>query len=130
MPKFGVTSTKRLETCVPELQEICIEAIKMMDFSVTCGHRGKKEQDQAVLAGMSKAPYPKSKHNKFLSVAVDLAPYPIDWKNLKRFYLLAGIVLAIAHIKGINLRWGGDWDRDYDLDDQKFIDLPHFEVIK
>jgi len=29
---------------------------------------------------------------------------------------------------GIRLRWGGDWDGDTELDDNKFDDLPHFEL--
>lgn len=30
----------------------------------------------------------------------------------------------------IEIRFGGDWDRDYDLDDQDFMDLVHFELIE
>jgi peptidoglycan L-alanyl-D-glutamate endopeptidase CwlK len=61
--------------------------------------------------------------------AVDLAPYPIDWKNTKRFYHFAGIVLGVATEMGIRIRWGGDWDMDDDLDDQSFMDLVHFEIV-
>ncbi len=37
-------------------------------------------------------------------------------------------MLAAAHDLGIELRWGGDWDRDAEFDDQTFNDLPHFEL--
>jgi peptidoglycan L-alanyl-D-glutamate endopeptidase CwlK len=28
-----------------------------------------------------------------------------------------------------DIRWGGDWDSDTEVNDQTFIDLPHFELI-
>lgn len=43
---------------------------------------------------------------------------------------LAGFYLGTAHILGIPLRWGGDWDDDRDLFDQSFDDLGHFERRK
>jgi peptidoglycan L-alanyl-D-glutamate endopeptidase CwlK len=33
----------------------------------------------------------------------------------------------VASEEGVNVRWGGDWDGDRDIDDQTFDDLPHFE---
>ncbi len=27
-------------------------------------------------------------------------------------------------------RWGGDWDRDGQLKDHRFIDYPHFELVQ
>ncbi len=62
-------------------------------------------------------------------MAVDIAPYPIDWKDHKRFYYLAGIVKGVASQMGIKVRWGGDWDSDNDLNDQSFMDLGHFEIV-
>ena len=41
----------------------------------------------------------------------------------------AGFVLGIAKSIGITLRWGGDWDRDWTVMDNKFDDFPHFELI-
>ncbi len=31
--------------------------------------------------------------------------------------------------KGIKIRWEGDWNGNYDLKDQNFYDLPHFEAV-
>ena len=62
-------------------------------------------------------------------MAVDIAPYEIDWENAKRFYLLAGMMFQAANDLGIKIRWGGDWDMDWDHADQRFIDLPHFELV-
>jgi len=42
---------------------------------------------------------------------------------------LSGFVLGIAHMKGIKIRWGGDWDGDTKMNDQKFNDLVHFELM-
>lgn len=130
MSNFGATSLKKLSECHPDLQKVCRKAIEIMDFTVLCGHRGKADQDKAIEAGASKVKYPKSKHNLYPSVAVDLAPYPVNWDDLYKFYLLAGVILAVAHSLDIKLRWGGDFNMNWDLGDQKFIDLPHFEVIK
>jgi hypothetical protein len=29
---------------------------------------------------------------------------------------------------GINLRWGGDWNMNFEVDDNQFDDFPHFEI--
>ena len=129
MPKFSQRSLARLETCHPDLQEICKRAILLYDFSVLEGHRGAEAQNAAFDAGKSKLRFPRSKHNKSPSLAVDIAPYPIDWHDHKRFYYLAGIMTAIASGMSVRLRWGGDWSMDGDFDDQTFNDLPHFEIV-
>ena len=38
MPKFGKSSTKKLETVHQDLQDILNEAIKYVDFGITEGH--------------------------------------------------------------------------------------------
>jgi hypothetical protein len=30
---------------------------------------------------------------------------------------------------GIAIRWGGDWDQDGFVADERFLDMPHFELI-
>lgn len=128
MPSFSNQSKQRLSLCHPNLQMICNKAIKIYDFSIITGFRDKETQNQMYEEGKSKLKWPHSKHNMSPSHAVDVAPYPIDWQDSERFYYLAGIFMALAHENGIDLRWGGDWDRDTDFDDQTFNDLPHFEL--
>lgn len=128
MPTFGSRSRQNLDTCDPRLQRVFERVVETYDCTVICGHRGKADQEAAVAAGHSKTPWPKSRHNELPSEAADVAPYPIDWYNTKRFYHFAGYVLATARGMGIELRWGGDWDGDNDLDDQTFMDLVHFEL--
>lgn len=131
MPSFGKTSRKRLDTCRPELVEILEEAIKIIDFSVLEGVRSKEAQNLYFIQGKSKLKWPRSKHNVLnpseKSRAVDIAPYPIDWEDEYQFILLAGIVLGIAHSKGIKIRWGGDWNGDNKFN-ENFVDMPHFEL--
>lgn len=126
--KFGKTSSRNLGECHPLLQDIFNEVIKVMDCSIIEGHRTEAEQNKAHEKGHSKLKFPKSNHNYKPSMAVDVVPYPIDWKDRERFCLLAGIVKGIAYSKGINIRWGGDWDGDNITKDETFIDMPHFEL--
>jgi peptidoglycan L-alanyl-D-glutamate endopeptidase CwlK len=137
MPRFGKQSLQILETVDPELVDICSELVKLYDIKALSGFRTKEEQDRLVLEGRSKLTWPKSKHNKNRytitqtpSIAVDIAPYPIDWQDTNRFVFMAGLFLGIAHERGVEVRWGGDWDSDgIILTDQKFDDLVHFELV-
>lgn len=130
MPKFSKRSLDKLETCHPDLQKLFKEVVKSFDCTVLCGYRGKEEQDKAYRDGNSKVQYPNGKHNRRPSNAVDVAPYPIDWNDKFRFYYFAGFVMGIAKQLGLSIRYGGDWDRDTDLKDNKFDDLVHFELRK
>lgn len=137
MPKFGNASKLKLMTCDQRLQKICLDAIEVMDFTVLCGHRGQEEQDELFANGKSKLQWPKSKHNKNPSVAVDIAPWPIpdnwgsyDPHQLGRFYALAGVMFAMAAKHKIKLRWGGTWGGIDDKNPSGFFDLPHFEIIE
>lgn len=130
MPRFSARSRKRLDTCHPDIQRVLLFAIEHgPDFAVLQGHRGKRAQTAAVAAGHSQLPYPRSRHNTRPSLAVDVAPWPIDWGDLNRFRFLAGFLLGAAAVMGIRLRWGGDWDRDFSEGDERFRDLPHFELL-
>lgn len=121
MYKFGKRSKRNLATCHPDLQEIMNELIKVMDVSILCGYRGKKEQNEAYDKGNSKLQYPKSKHNKKPSMAVDVSPYPIDWEDIMGFERMCGIVEGIAHMKNIKIRLGRDFS---------FRDMPHLELLE
>ena len=134
MPQFSAASEAQIATCHPDLQRVLREAIKYLDFTVTEGHRGKAAQDAAVAAGNSKTPWPTSKHNGLPSHAVDLAPYPVDWSDsqraLERFALLAGVIHTVAQQLGVKIRWGGDWNQNWDTRDEGgFRDRPHFEIV-
>ena len=127
--KFGKRSRQNLSEAHPLLIELFNEVIKIRDCAVIEGYRPKEEQDRLYFAGMSKLKWPKSKHNATPSMAVDVVPFPVNWKDYHSFYHFAGIVKGVAHSMGLKIRWGGDWDMDNDFRDQNFHDLPHFELI-
>jgi len=128
MPKFGKRSKERLETCDNRLQLVFNEVIRYVDCSILEGHRSAERQDKLFEEGKTKVKYPNGRHNANPSRAVDVAPYPIDWDDRERFHLFAGFVLGIAKAMGIELRWGGDWNMNFEVDDNQFDDFPHFEL--
>lgn len=129
MPQFSDLSEQRLVTCDERLQRLLREAIKHVDFTVIYGHRTQEEQDDAFRQGASTLRWPKSKHNKQPSLAVDIAPYPIDWSDTARFARLAGYIERIAQEQGVKIRWGGDWNGNYRTKDERLVDMPHIELV-
>jgi len=141
MPAFSKKSMGMLQQCHPDLQKVMMEAIKIIDFSVTEGARTKEKQIEYFKTGKSKTL--NSKHllkyckeiDKECSFAIDICPWPVDYNDRERFCLLAGIVLGIAKVlkdQGIiksTIRWGGDWSMNNITKDESFSDLPHFEVL-
>lgn len=120
MFKFSKRSKSRLSTCDERLQIICNELILRMDVTILCGHRGEKEQNKAYNNGFSKLKFPHSKHNQFPSKAVDVAPYPVDWKNIRRFNEMCDIIQEIADQYNIKIKLGRDFN--------SFKDYPHVEL--
>lgn len=129
MPSFSELSKSRLKTCHLDLQRLFNEVIKYWDCTIIEGYRGPEEQHEAFINGKSKLDWPKGKHNKLPSLAVDVMPFPVDFKDIHRIYCFSGFVLGIAAVMNIKVRWGGDWDRDTEVKDNTFNDLVHFEVI-
>ena len=128
MPYFGKSSKKRLDTCDNKLQKVFNEVIKHVDCSILEGHRKKDRQNKLYEEGKTKVKYPNGRHNRQPSSAVDVTPYPVDWEDRERQTLFAGVVIGVASQMNINLRWGGDWDQDFQVVDNRFDDFPHFEL--
>ena len=136
MPKFGKRSLERLKTCHPNIIKVMEEAIKHYDFTVLYGTRTKEEQFELYKQGRTlkdgkwittgktvtnlDGTIKVSKHNHSPSLAIDIAPYPIDWSNLDRFKELALVVKDAAATVGVSITWGGDW--------KSFKDYPHYEI--
>ena len=132
--RFSKRSLDRLGTCHPDLVKLMTEAILdpacPSDLTVLCGHRGEKEQNAAFDAGRSKLRYPRSKHNGFPSLAVDVAPYidgAVSW-DWEHYYPLADHIRATwdrleaagALSGSFVLVWGGTG--------KTLRDGPHFEI--
>ena len=144
MPDFSRRSRGILDTCHPDIIAVCNELIITYDFSVLHGLRTAQEQfdryckgrrlegnrwvvvDKRQIVTYMDGTNKRSYHNFTPSTAVDIAPYPIDWKNKNRFHYMAGMFMGIAYrlrIQGIidsEFEWGGNWKR--------FKDLPHFQI--
>ena len=129
MPWFSRQSSDRLSTCHEDLIDLMTEVVKYYDIKIIEGHRSSTRQAELYAQGRD-APGPKvtncdgvihkSRHQSSPSIAVDVAPYPIDWDNAYRFHELAGWVQCIAMGMGIEVSWGGHW--------RSIKDLPHWEV--
>lgn len=120
--RFSSHSLKQLKTCDIALREICNRAILEYDFSVLCGHRDETEQNYAFDNGFSRLKFPKSKHNKIPSRAVDIAPYPTLYADPVKFVELSKVIRRIADELMIPILWGGDaWG--------KFVDMAHWELV-
>ena len=144
MPNFSRRSRAIVDTCHNDIIAVCNELILITDFTVLHGHRKPEEQFELFKRGrfykegewvLSNKTlvvthydgYKKlSKHNGDPSDAIDITPYPINWKNLKRIHFLAGSFLTMAYrlrIQNIitsSFSWGGHWN--------KFKDYPHFQI--
>jgi peptidoglycan L-alanyl-D-glutamate endopeptidase CwlK len=131
MPKFGKRSKERLRGVDAKLQNVLNEVVKYFDITIIEGLRSQERQNELVAQGKSKTKFGKHVDGK----AVDIAPYPIDWKARDDFHLLGGFVLGIASQMGVKIRWGGDWSASSlfqgqrTTKDNNFDDLVHFEIL-
>ena len=154
MYKFSKNSKKRLKTCHKDLQVLFSYVIKYFDCSIIYGYRSPEEQfelykkgrklendiwiidDQDKIVTYKDGYRKKSKHNTNPSDAIDVIPYPIEWKNTNRMRFFIGFVKGIAQmLKDTNqidyeIVTGIDWDNDTILKDQRFNDIPHFQIKK
>ena len=131
MPRFGQDSQKKLRMVHPSLRQLFERVVVEFDMKVIEGERSKERQKQLVEEGASKTL--NSKHiiqADGWAHAVDVAPYPIDWNNVAPYYYMAGRIIELARTQGVKVRWGGDWDMDGDLTEEKFLDLVHFELVR
>jgi hypothetical protein len=71
----------------------------------------------------------RSKHERSPSEAFDIAfvkagtTRELDWTP--RLFLQAAVLIRTADP---TITWGGDWNKNWKTQDEKFVDLPHFEV--
>ncbi len=129
MPGFSEKSIAKLASCDPRLQRVFYEVVRNFDCTILEGHRDQERQNRMVDEGKSQVRWPDGRHNTVPSMAVDVTPYPVVWDDRERQTLFAGYVLATAKAMGLDLRWGGDWSMDFQVKDNRFDDLVHFELV-
>lgn len=111
---FGARSLLNLQTCCWDLQCLAQEAIKIIDFTVICGFRDKKNQTAAFNCGASEREWPNSFHNQFPSEAFDFLPHPFtSWKNTNSFIKVVDGIKIAADKLDIEIECGADWGWDF-----------------
>ena len=142
MPSYSNTSLLKLKSCHSDLITLFEEVIKEYDNTILEGARTTERQQELFTQGKSKLDGIKkiSKHqitkHRNKSLAVDSAPWPVNWNDLHKFYHYVGYVKGVADrlfYEGKmthRIRCGADWDNDNSFKDQSFHDLPHFELIE
>lgn len=154
---LGAGSRNELSGVHPRLVAVVERAIatSVQDFTVHDGLRTEAEQRDYVRRGVSKTM--ASKHMRQgdgHGHAVDLVPFingKLRWE-WKPIFHIAVAVRSAAIEQGVNLIWGGVWDRELDelpadakgiegavnsyvarrraLGKTAFIDGPHFELVR
>jgi len=119
MPSFSSSSSAKLQSCHPDLQELFYAVIEEYDCSVLEGHRSPERQQQLFDEGMTKTL--NSNHLHDPSRAVDVMPYPINWDDALEHHKFATKVYQKAIQLGIKVRWGGNF--------KSFFDAPHWELL-
>lgn len=150
MANFSEKSKEKLKTCDEDLQDLLNAVVENYDCIILEGHRSDEKQQELFKEGKTKVKF--SKHNCKPSRAVDVSPYPIpdnwgripygllqnkeDKEHLKRaikelceMYRFNGYVKGVADRMNIPTRSGADWDGDNELNDQKFDDIMHWELL-
>lgn len=135
MPGLDMVSRRLLEDAHPEWRAIMLRVAEVYPCRVISSYRGEEEQTRLFNKGASKTPWPKSKHNTYPSLALDVVPDPIpedwgdhDWKERVKFYEMSMVIVAMARQLGHDIRRGADWDQDNEYRDQNFDDLVHHEL--
>lgn len=122
---FSSRSEGRLNTCHPILKQVFRRVVRIHDCTIIEGHRSEEVQTSMLAGGKSQLPWPKSNHNSFPSLAVDVAPMingEINWKDWSTWCRFAGVVDAVSWDLNWKLKWGGDWE--------SFRDGPHWELAE
>ena len=127
MYKFSTKSLAKINNPKfhPKLKLLLVEAIKTspIDFTVIETVRTIAQQKINVANKVSKTMASRhipSTNKSGLCEAVDIAPYPINWKDIKSFILLSEHIKKTAKKLNIPITYGGDW--------KTLKDYPHYEL--
>jgi peptidoglycan L-alanyl-D-glutamate endopeptidase CwlK len=139
MYQLGNKSKDKLKGVHPTLVRVIERAIELssQDFMVLEGLRTPERQAELYAQGRTKPGQVvtwtlKSRH--FVQAdgwghAVDIAPYPLDWNDIKKFEAIADAMFQASKELGTPIRWGADWDQDGRPREKGETDSPHFELV-
>jgi len=151
MHKLSNNSKAKLSTCHPDLRRLVEASITNcpIDFGISYGERTQEEQfelykqgreqrgDKWVIVDKLKVVTNVdgyevlSEHNYSPSKAFDFICFvngKLVWEE-KYYIFVAGYIIAKAQELGIDITWGGNFDRDNDiLEKGTFRDLGHIQV--
>lgn len=122
---------EKLRTLHPTLSRLVRAVAEAWDVVILETSRTADRQAELVAQGKSQTL--QSKHlvqPDGYAHAIDLAPMPVDWNGLPRWYYFGGYCLALAKSMGIEAVWGGDWNGNTQVVDQHFNDLDHLELAE
>ena len=136
---LGARSLANLQGVHPRLVAVVRRAIEIspQDFLVLEGVRTPERQRDLYAQGRTKPGKVvtwtlTSNHFKNAKTgyghAVDLCPYPVDWKDPAKFNAIYRAMMQASAELGTPIRSGMDWDRDGKLREAKETDSPHFEL--
>lgn len=132
---FGKKSQERIATVEHPLQKILYHAIAIspIDFGIPQhgGRRDEETQYELFRTGKSKCDGVKIKSRHQSGEAIDIYAFVNGKASWDPRYLsvLAGVLMAAAKDLGYVLKWGGDFDRDWNLDEGDSWDMGHFELV-
>ena len=147
---YSERSQAAFDTLDLRLQRILlyIKNVLEIDHTVLEGHRDEETQNRYYnqKPQITKLKWPESAHNIFPSKAVDVVPYVrvpgerggIHWHSTdsmirENYYKEMVRFATIFQMVGFLLfqtetTWGGDWDNDYSLMDERWKDYPHIQL--
>lgn len=92
-----------------------------------CVVRTPSDQNRLYAKGLSNATGGQSPHQ--YGLAFDLIHGTKGWElSQLQWDIVRHVVFETAASCGVKLRWGGDWDGDGDIHDQRLYDPAHFEL--
>lgn len=109
------SADNRIQQFVTKLAQV-----STIPFMVTETSRSFAAQQAAYDSGHSHALPGQSPHDFTPSLAVDLAPLPVNWQNVQPFEELAHYAKIASTVIGIPITWGGTFPH--------LVDMPHFEL--
>jgi peptidoglycan L-alanyl-D-glutamate endopeptidase CwlK len=150
LPSFSQRSLERRAGVHPDLCRLADRAVLRFDCTVLHNGGVRSPELQLDLYNQKLTKTLDSKHLMQMDGwghALDLAPWWPDephvrWpgeegiseaeriERWRRWSAFGGYMMGLAEWMGINVRWGQDWDRDWNFAEHSFIDSPHWELLR